>query len=149
MSARALPTTRQSTRLPLGRIVRIMALAALVASAVNLVVWAIAKFALGIPLRIPLGPPGSPIVDLPPIMIIIATVVGLAGGAVLLAILSRLVAQPVRVFTIVASIVLILSFAMPFSLPVDLATRLTLDVMHVVAGLTLIGLVAREDRATI
>lgn len=61
------------------------------------------------------------------------------AAAGLLLILGRYTARPLRMFWIVASIVLLVSFIPDFLLPVDTGTMIGLLVMHVVSAVTIVG----------
>jgi hypothetical protein len=74
-----------------------------------------------------------------------ALVAGLAAWG-LLALLERTVRRPVRTYRIIASIVLVLSFAGPLGSGVDTSSRLVLLAMHVTVGAALIiGLPGRRN----
>lgn len=66
------------------------------------------------------------------------------AAALLLIFLARFVAHPIRWFQIIALIVLVLSFAGPFSIPVDTATKLALSAMHLVAALAIVWVLSTQ-----
>jgi hypothetical protein len=68
---------------------------------------------------------------------------GLVAPAVLALCQRAASKRPLMAFRIVAAIVLVLSFAGPLFLPaqVDLATKITLNLMHVVAAIPIIAIV--------
>lgn len=112
-------------------------LAGLAAAAGNLAVFAIARAALGLPLvRPPIGPfmPAAPLTALP---VALTSFAPALVAAVLLAVLSKLTARPVLTFQIMAGVFLVASLIGPLRQPVDLATKLTLLSMHLVAGLVI------------
>lgn len=77
-----------------------------------------------------------------------STIVPILVAGVLLALLGRFARRPIRVFTIVAAVVFVLSLATPFTLPgADLAYRATLLLMHVMAAAVAVGLLTRLGRA--
>ncbi len=76
--------------------------------------------------------------------VVIFTVFGLVGGTITFAALNQFTQNPVRIFQIVAGVVLVLSFVTPLSVedaPADFI--IVLELMHVVAGVTIIALFSR------
>lgn len=74
-------------------------------------------------------------------LVAITSVVGAVGAAIIFAVIGLFVRRPVRLFRIVAAVVLVLSFAMPLTIPgAPLAMILSLEVMHVVAWAVIFGL---------
>lgn len=72
------------------------------------------------------------------------TILGLVGGIITFAALNQFTQNPVRIFQIVAGVVLVLSFVTPFGVedaPADFI--IALELMHVVAGVTIIALFSR------
>ena len=77
----------------------------------------------------------------------ISSVVGAIGAAVVFAVIGLFARRPVRLFRIVATVVLVLSFAMPATVPgVPVAMILSLEVMHVVAWAVSVGLLTTLAR---
>ena len=68
------------------------------------------------------------------------------AAAGLLLLLGRYTARPLRVFWIVAGIVLLVSFIPDFLLPVDTGTRIGLLVMHVVSAVVIVGVMTNAER---
>ena len=85
-------------------------------------------------LAIPVMGPGSPITPLPFTMVVFATAVPTIGATILLAVLNRFTRRAVTIFRISAVVILLLSLAAPFSLPVPLLVRATLASMHVITA---------------
>lgn len=81
------------------------------------------------------------------------SVIGTVGAAIVFAVIGLFARRPVRVFRIVATVVLVLSFAMPATVPgVPVAMRLTLGVMHLVAwavSVVVLTTLARKEEASV
>lgn len=74
-------------------------------------------------------------------LVVITSVIGTVGAAIVFAIIGLFARRLVRLFRIIATLVLVLSFAMPATVPgVPEAMRLSLVVMHVVAWTVSVGL---------
>jgi hypothetical protein len=74
-------------------------------------------------------------------LVVITSVIGAIGASIVFAIIGLLSRRPVRLFRIVAAVVLVLSFVPPATVPgVPAAMRLSLAVMHVVAWVVSVGL---------
>lgn len=111
--------------------------AAAAAAAVNAVIYFIAA-ALGAFPPTLITPAGQPLTVVP---VIFSSVVGIIGGAIVYAILGRVLKRPVSVFRIVALIVLVLSLAQPLIIAGASALDIfALEIMHLVAGAFAIGL---------
>ena len=82
-------------------------------------------------------------------LVAITSVVGAVGAAIVFAVIGLFARRPVRSFRIVAAVTLVLSFAMPLTIPdAPVAVVLSLEVMHVVAWAVIVGLLttlARKD----
>ena len=113
----------------------------------NVIVFLIAKYLFGLPLLIPLQGPGSPLEPLPVFMVIVATLASAVGATILLALLGKFAPRPILVFQIISVVFLLVSFGAPFSLPVDLGTKLALNAMHVVAAIAIVGVLTTLGRA--
>lgn len=121
----------EQERVAYGRLWWVAPLAALVAAGGNVAVYLVASSGDLITPDVIL-PSGAPMTALEPA---ISSVIGVAGATALYAVLGHLVRRPVTIFRIVAAVMLIVSFAMPFSLPnASLAYVLSLEVMHVLAA---------------
>jgi hypothetical protein len=82
--------------------------------------------------------------------VVVSSVVGAIGAAIVFAIIGLFAPRPVRLFRIVAIVVLVLSFAMPLTIPgAPVPMILSLEVMHVAAWAVIVGLlttlVRQED----
>ena len=72
--------------------------------------------------------------------VILSTLVGVVAAGLVFAVVARLARDPVRTFTIVAAVALVLSFAAPLSLGFDEAAAVgTLMLMHVLTAATVVG----------
>jgi hypothetical protein len=81
----------------------------------------------------------------PAAVVVTALIAGLAGWGVL-TLLERTIGRPVRIYRIIASIVLIFSLAGPLGSGVDTSSRLVLLGMHLTVGAALIiGLPGRRN----
>jgi hypothetical protein len=112
----------------------------------NSIIYVVAR-ALGISFEIPMGGPDAPLMELPIFAVIISTVVPTIGAAIVLALLGRFTKQPYRIFLIVSIVFLVLSFVTPLGLPLSLAGKLTLELMHVVAAAGIVWGLMRFSRA--
>ena len=75
------------------------------------------------------------------------SVIGAIGASIVFAIIGLLARRPVRLFRIVAAVVLVLSLVPPATVPgVPVAMRLSLAVMHVVAWVVSVGLLTALAR---
>jgi hypothetical protein len=83
--------------------------------------------------------------------VVASSVVGAIGAAIVFVIIGLFARRPVRLFRIVATVVLVLSFATPPTIPgAPAAMILSLEVMHEVAWAVIVGLLttmAREAKA--
>lgn len=138
--ATSLPTSAE--RVPAGRLWLLALAAAGIAAVVNLLIWLLAGVA-NLPLNIQMGGPEAPVVPLSAGPVIVMSVVPALAGAALLWLLGRVTAQPFRWFTIIAVVVLLLSLAGPLLLPVALANKLVLSLMHVVAAGVIVGILRK------
>ena len=132
---------------PISKLWRIGLIAAVGASSANLVYFWITKAIFGIPYIIPMGGPSGPLEPLPAGVIVFLTVVPAVGATLLLALLGKYVARPIRLFWILSGVIFVLSFMLPLTLPSSIATstKIGLSLMHpttwvVIAGvLTILG----------
>ena len=80
-------------------------------------------------------------------LVVITSIIGAIGAAIVFAIIGLFARRPVRLFRIVAAVVLVLSFTMPATVPgVPVAMRLSLAVMHVVVWAVSVGLLTTLAR---
>lgn len=145
-------TAQTETLAPNGRIWQTGLLAAVIASVINLIVWALAS-AAGISFAI--TPPEMPAPPFP-LAVVFATFVGVLLGTLLLTLMPRFSKRPISTWRIVAIVALVLSFGqplllttgmMPTAAPVEAGTILVLEVMHVVGGAVAIYLLTTRTRA--
>jgi hypothetical protein len=129
----------------LSRLLWVAPLAGLIAGLANTLLYLLAR-AAGVAFLMPLGGPGSVLEPLPVFMPFVASFLPALGAAAVYAGLSRFVRQPARAFVIVALVFLLLSLGGPLSLPVTTAVKLALSAMHLVAGVTITGLLVRLGR---
>lgn len=112
------------------------------------VLWAVIELAFGLDLRGPTFPGGTMDVALGHVAIGSLSI-SLAGWA-LLAALEHAVSRPRRVWTAIAVIVLLVSLGGPLSgTGVTTANRLSLVLLHLLVGATLIPLLWRTATATV
>jgi hypothetical protein len=120
---------------------------ALVAGAVafigNLVVFILAENLFGVSLMIPATPGSDALAPLSLAPLAGASFVPAIAAAIVLALLGRFLARPIRVFQILAAVLLLVSFGAPLGLPVDGAAKVVLIVMHVVTAGAIVGLLTR------
>jgi Family of unknown function (DUF6069) len=132
-------------RTPAGRVWRAGLLAAAVAAVANAIVFTIERMALGLSLPVPQGA-GAEMAPLSVVMVVVVSVVVGIGATLLLAILNRFVRRPIRIFQGIAAVALLLSFGGPLSLPADIATKVGLSTMHLVAAAAIVGLLTGMSR---
>jgi hypothetical protein len=79
--------------------------------------------------------------------VVLSSLIGTAGAAVIFTIVALLSRWPIRTFRIVAAVVLVLSFATPLTIPgAPLSMILTLGLMHVVAAVIITGMLTTLAR---
>lgn len=111
----------------------------------NLVVFAVAG-TLGANLQIPATPGSTTLAPLTAGPVIGASLVPALFAGGLLAILGRFLRNPWPVFLVIAGVFLLVSFGGPLNLPADTTTKLVLSLMHVVAGVAIVGALWRFAR---
>ncbi|MCA1717439.1 MAG: DUF6069 family protein [Actinobacteria bacterium] len=88
---------------------------------------------------------GSGPITLAPV--VVSSLIGAAGAAVIFTIVALLTRRPIRTFRVVAAVVLALSFATPLTIPgAPLSMILTLELMHVVAAVIIVGMLTTLAR---
>ena len=135
-----------SGRIAYGRLPGTALLAALVAAGANTLVYFAASGLGTIPQSVLLPSPmgESPLTVS---LVAITSVIGAVGAAIVFAIIGLFARRPLRLFRIVATVVLVLSLVMPATVPgVPVAMRLSLAVMHVVAWAVSVGLLTTLAR---
>ncbi len=79
--------------------------------------------------------------------VLLLSTLPVVGATLLYALLTRVTARPARSFWTIGIVVLVASFAMPFSIPdVPLKMALTLDLMHLVTAVVTLGTLTRVAR---
>lgn len=132
------------------RLAWVVPLAAVVAAVANAIVYVVASGFGFIPQSVLVPTPGgeSPLTVG---MVAFASVIGAIGAAVVFAVIGMFSRRPVRSFGIVATAVVVLSFASPLTIPdAPVAMVLSMELMHVVAWAAIVGLfttLARRLRA--
>lgn len=110
-----------------------------------LVVWALAKYAFDVELRVR-QPGSSAVADVGIAMVVFAVVVWSLLGWALLAILERSVARARTIWTWIALAGLVLSFVSPLTAQgATSGTKITLAIMHVVVAAVVIPVFARTS----
>ncbi len=143
MSFATLSSNSQTGAFRFSRLLWVGPLAGLVAATANVIVYFIATSLFNLPLMMPLNGPASPLEPLPAVAVAMASFVPALGAALLLWVLGKFTRRAVLIFWIVSGLFLLLSFGGPLSLPVDSATQLVLSLMHVVAGVAIVGVLTR------
>lgn len=132
-----------------GKIPTAAAAAAIIASAGNLAAFFLAKQMLGVPFLMPAGPESTSLVSLTPYDVVFACALPAIGAGIFLMIIDKLDERPFPVFFCVSVFFLIFSVAFPVSLPdsVSFGTKISLEVMHMVAGVAIVGSFMKLARA--
>lgn len=115
-------------------------LAALGAAGINAIVYFVVSTLGFIPENLPVPTPGGerPLTLAP---VVIGSVVGAIGAAVVFALIGLVARRPLMLFGIVATVALVLSLAAPLTIPgAPLSMVLSLEVMHVAAWAVIVGL---------
>ena len=134
--------------IPLSKLWWVGLVAAAAASIANLIFFWVTKSVFGIPYIIPMGGPGGPLTAMPAALIIVFSAVPAVGATILLAILGKVASRPIRVFWIISIAVFVISFLLPIGLPSSVATstRISLALMHVIAGAVIVGVLTTLGR---
>lgn len=137
---------------PAGRIWQTGLMAGVIAAVANVIVYAIAN-ALGVGFNImPADMPAPPFAA----AVVVSSILFILVGTFVFTQMPRFSKRPVSTFRTVAIVALVLSFLQPLILltgmlpsaePVTIGTVLTLEVMHVIAGVIAIGLLTTRGRA--
>jgi lysylphosphatidylglycerol synthetase-like protein (DUF2156 family) len=126
---------------------RLLVVAGAVAAAVA--IWVIAVPVLGVDLVAPPGPDETAPQAVPFVAVVMASLIASLAGWALLAVLERFLSRARTVWTVVASIVLVLSLAGPLlgDAGVPVACRITLALMHLSVGAVLITQLSKSSAA--
>lgn len=128
------------------RLPRAGVIAAAIASVANVIVYFVTA-ALGVDMTGPFaGGPTGPIITLPVVAVVLATIVPTIGAALLLWLLGRFTQRAVTVFIAIAVVFGLLSFAGPLGLPISPALQLSLNLMHVIAGVIITYVLVMQTR---
>jgi hypothetical protein len=134
---------RGEGRVGRGGLVSAGLLAALVAAALNVVVYLVAVATGTMPQDV--GVNGQGPITLP--MVATMSMLGAVCATVVYALVGRFARRPVRVFRVVAALALVLSFGGPLSIAGAPAAMIaTLLLMHVVAATVIVGLLTTLAR---
>src|SRR5262245_33092727 len=141
MSVKA-PTSVQTEQIVTGRLLWLGPLTVIISVVANVIIWLIAKAVLNIPPRFaPLADPGS---------VIVLTIIGVTGAVIVFAIVSRFARHPIKLFRIIALVVLLLSFLPDIGLltipGMSTPAVIVLMLMHVVAAAISVGLLTNLSR---
>ncbi len=114
------------------------------ATVANVVFFFVSK-EIGIPYLVTMQGSLGP---LPPVMVIVSSVIPAVAATVLCALLGKFLSRPIRVFTIISIIVLLLSLAPPLTMPAEVAasTKVGLVVMHLITAAVTVGVLTRLGR---
>lgn len=122
-------------------------LAGVAAAAANALVFLIAQAAGAIPPDIIVPEANEPITVVPVMMVSFMPAI-VAG--IVLAILAALTPHPVKIFLIIATIMLILSFYTPFTIPGAIMPMIVvLNLMHIIAAVVISWVLIRFSRKTV
>ena len=116
--------------------------AALAAAAVNSIIFFIEKKFLGITFLVPSVSDAEP-AELTIFNVLAASVIPAIAAALLLAVLWKFAREPINAFKTIATIFLFASLIAPFSLAVELQSKLGLSVMHIAAAIAIISTLSR------
>jgi hypothetical protein len=130
-------TASQTERIDLRRLWWASLLAGLGSVVANVLVYFIVSAAGAIPSTVLIPGMNLPVTVIP---VILNSFVPAILAAVLLALLNRFTRRPVRSFRIIAAVLLLISFANPFTIPgAPLTMILALNFMHIVAAAVIVG----------
>ena len=130
-------TATQTEEIILGRLWWASLLAGVGAAAINAVIYVIASAAGAIPATVLVPGLNLPVTVVP---VVLNSFVPAILAAIFLALLQRFARRPIRLFRIIAAVLLVLSFANPFTIPgAPIAMILVLDLMHIVAAAAIVG----------
>jgi uncharacterized protein DUF6069 len=133
-------------RIAWGRLPWVALLAALLAAVTNALVYVVAS-GLGTISQSVLLPSPSGESPLTVGLVVTTSVIGTVGAALVFAIIGLLARRPTRLFRIVATVALVLSFLPPATVPgVPPSMKLSLALMHVVAWAASVGLLTTLAR---
>lgn len=113
-------------------------LAGLIAAVLNAILFLIGSSTGAIPADFIIPNAGQPLTLVP---VLVASFVPAIAGGLVLALLNRFTKRPLRIFTIITLLILVLSFMSPLSIPgAPVGMIVILELMHVVVvGVVLIA----------
>jgi hypothetical protein len=120
-------------------------IAGVLAALGNLLLLVIAGL-FGISILTPVPPEGTTIAPLTAGPVVVSSVVPALAAALLLGLLGRFTASPLRAFHVIAVLFLLVSFAGPLGLPVDATSKLLLNLMHIIAAAAIVGVLSTRVR---
>ena len=124
--------TRISSTPSVGRVLSLAAIAGVISAIVNVLLFQIGLATGAIPGDLIIPNAGEPLSAVP---VIIASLLPSLVGGIVLVILNRFAKNPLRIFNIVAAVIVLLSFFSPFSIPnVPIGMVVILELMHVVVA---------------
>ncbi|MGI8643335.1 MAG: DUF6069 family protein [Thermomicrobiales bacterium] len=128
------------------RLVITAVVAAVTAAVINAIVYGIARWLDTIPRDVVIpGPSGDEPLGL--VSVVFASVTGALGAAIVYALCARFPQRPIRLFQSFATLVLLLSFASPFTISGAPAKMIaTLILMHIVVWAVIIVTLPRASR---
>lgn len=115
-------------------------LTGIIAAAVNSLIF-LTYGAVGLNIILPLANPADPTQGTPiilPVVALLSFVPALGAGALVWA-LNKFTARPISLFIVISTVALILSFGMSLFMDMPAISKIALDVMHVVAGVIIVG----------
>ena len=118
------------------------------ASALGNLLFFLISRGMGVAYMMPATPGSTELAPLAIGVLIFSSVFPAVVATILYAILGKLLSKPVTIFWIISAVVLVLSFAMPFTLPdgVDGPTTISLEVMHVISAAAIVGVLTTLGR---
>jgi hypothetical protein len=120
-------------------------LAAAISAVVNAIIFFVAAATGLLDTNFVMQPLGQTLTVVP---VIASSFIGVLVGTAVFAALAKFTSRPISIFRVVAIVVLVLSFIQPLLIPnVPLGMLLTLELMHVVAGVIAIYLLTTRTRA--
>ncbi len=127
-------------QIAVGRLLWVGPLTAIIAAVATILVRMIAVIVFDIPSDfqpLTLGP------------VVVSSIVGALGATIVFAVVGRFARRPIRLFRIIAVVVLLLSFLNPLvALPgASLSVLLTLEFMHIVVAAISVGLLTTLARS--
>ena len=119
--------------------------AAAAACVTNAIVYALTQVALGGPVVMPLQPGTTP-TAMPFLTVMLASAIPALGASLLLAALGKFTGRPVTIFLAVSVAFLLLSLGGPLTLPISGGMQLALELMHVGAAVSTVGVLVTLGR---